>query len=148
MYRVPNNGAHLSRFPLYYLGDGSGGLLALPTYEYRCLSCEHQFERFQRMSDDPVKECEVCGAPVKRLLFPVAIHFKGNGFYSTDYARRSALGSSSVSNGNGDGAEKSCSSEGAAATESPKVVSSGSSGSSGSSESGNSTPVSATAKND
>jgi putative FmdB family regulatory protein len=65
----------------------------LPTYEYRCVSCEHQFERFQRMSDEPVKVCEVCGEPVKRLLFPVAIQFKGNGFYTTDYARRSALGS-------------------------------------------------------
>jgi len=65
----------------------------LPTYEYRCVSCEHQFERIQRMSDDPVKECEVCGEPVKRLLFPVAIHFKGSGFYLTDYARRNALGS-------------------------------------------------------
>jgi len=65
----------------------------LPTYEYRCLSCEHQFERFQRMSDDPVKECEVCGEPVRRLLFPVAIQFKGNGFYTTDYARRGTLSS-------------------------------------------------------
>lgn len=49
------------------------------------------------MSDDPVKECEVCGEPVKRLLFPVAIHFKGNGFYSTDYARKNALGSAGAS---------------------------------------------------
>ena len=65
----------------------------MPTYEYRCVSCEHQFERFQRMSDEPVKVCEVCGEPVKRLLFPVAIQFKGSGFYTTDYARRSALGS-------------------------------------------------------
>lgn len=73
----------------------------MPTYEYRCVSCEHQFERFQRMSDDPVKECEVCGEPVKRLLFPVAIHFKGNGFYSTDYARKSALGSAGTAAGNG-----------------------------------------------
>lgn len=73
----------------------------MPTYEYRCISCEHQFERFQRMSDDPVKECEVCGEPVKRLLFPVAIHFKGNGFYSTDYARKNALGSAGTSTGNG-----------------------------------------------
>jgi predicted nucleic acid-binding Zn ribbon protein len=44
------------------------------------------------MSDDPVKECEVCGEPVRRLLFPVAVHFKGNGFYSTDYGRKNALG--------------------------------------------------------
>jgi putative FmdB family regulatory protein len=77
----------------------------LPTYEYRCVSCEHQFERFQRMSDDPVQECEVCGSSVKRLLFPVAIHFKGSGFYSTDYARKNALGSAGSSAGNGGSSE-------------------------------------------
>jgi hypothetical protein len=44
------------------------------------------------MSDDPVKDCEVCGEPVKRLLFPVAVHFKGNGFYSTDYAKKNTIG--------------------------------------------------------
>lgn len=134
----------------------------MPTYEYRCLSCEHQFERFQRMSDDPVKECEVCGASVKRLLFPVAIHFKGKGFYSTDYSKRSALGSSGAStgngngdgNGDGNGSEKSSQSEGSGAGDAAKSASSESSGSSeskGSSESsgsGSSTPVSATAKND
>lgn len=66
----------------------------MPTYEYRCVSCQHQFERFQRITDEPVKECEVCGQPVKRLLFPVAIHFKGDGFYTTDYGRRSKFGGS------------------------------------------------------
>jgi putative FmdB family regulatory protein len=75
--------------------------MALPTYEYRCVSCEHQFERFQRMSDEPVKECEVCGEPVRRLLFPVAIQFKGSGFYTTDYARKSALSSSGSRSENG-----------------------------------------------
>lgn len=65
----------------------------MPTYEYRCLSCEHQFERFQRMSDEPVKVCEKCGEPVQRLLFPVAIQFKGSGFYTTDYARKNRKGS-------------------------------------------------------
>lgn len=68
----------------------------MPTYEYRCASCEHQFERFQRMSDDPITECELCGGSVKRLLFPVAIHFKGNGFYTTDYARRNVIGAGSA----------------------------------------------------
>ena len=77
----------------------------MPTYEYRCLSCEHQFERFQRMSDEPVKECEVCGEPVKRLLFPVAIHFKGNGFYSTDYARKNALGAAGASTATSGGSD-------------------------------------------
>ncbi len=65
----------------------------MPTYEYRCLTCEHQFERFQRMSDEPVKVCEKCGEPVQRLLFPVAIQFKGSGFYTTDYARKNGKGS-------------------------------------------------------
>ncbi len=65
----------------------------MPTYEYRCVSCEHQFERFQRMSDEPVKICEKCGEPVQRLLFPVAIQFKGSGFYTTDYARKNGKGS-------------------------------------------------------
>jgi len=73
----------------------------LPTYEYRCLSCEHQFERFQRMSDEPVKECEICGEPVRRLLFPVAIQFKGSGFYTTDYARRNTLSSAGTHKANG-----------------------------------------------
>lgn len=73
----------------------------MPTYEYRCVSCDHQFERFQRMSDEPVKECEICGEPVKRLLFPVAIHFKGSGFYSTDYARKNTLGTAGSAGGNG-----------------------------------------------
>ena len=82
----------------------------MPTYEYRCASCEHQFERFQRMADEPVKECEVCGAPVQRMLFPVAIHFKGNGFYSTDYAKRNNLataGSNGGSESSGDRSESS-----------------------------------------
>jgi putative FmdB family regulatory protein len=75
----------------------------LPTYEYRCVSCEHQFERFQRMSDEPVKVCEKCGEPVRRLLFPVAIQFKGNGFYTTDYARKNGKGAvGSQGNGGGD----------------------------------------------
>lgn len=86
----------------------------MPTYEYRCDSCAHQFERFQRMSDDPVKECEVCGSSVKRLLFPVAIHFKGSGFYSTDYARKNALGSAGTASGNGGGGESGSAGEGPA----------------------------------
>jgi hypothetical protein len=57
------------------------------------------------MSDDPVKECEVCGSSVRRLLFPVAIHFKGSGFYSTDYARKNALGSAGTQTANGGGPE-------------------------------------------
>jgi putative FmdB family regulatory protein len=61
----------------------------VPIYEYRCPN-GHTFEVFQRMSDPPVSTCEVCGAgPVEKVLFPVAVHFKGKGFYSTDYGRGS-----------------------------------------------------------
>jgi putative FmdB family regulatory protein len=63
----------------------------MPIYEYRC-SNGHEFEVFQAMSDDPVAECEVCGAPVERIFRPVAVHFKGSGFYTTDYARKSKSG--------------------------------------------------------
>ncbi|HSC93066.1 MAG TPA: zinc ribbon domain-containing protein [Gaiellaceae bacterium] len=59
----------------------------MPIYEYRCPN-NHVFELFQRMSDAPPATCEVCGAaPVERVLYPVAVHFKGSGFYSTDYGR-------------------------------------------------------------
>jgi putative FmdB family regulatory protein len=59
----------------------------MPTYEYRC-DKGHTFEVVQRMSDDPVATCEVCGRPVQRVLHPVAVHFKGSGFYNTDYGTR------------------------------------------------------------
>lgn len=59
----------------------------MPTYEYRCDN-GHVFEALQSMSDDPLEVCEVCGAPCRRLLSPPAIHYKGSGFYTTDYARK------------------------------------------------------------
>ena len=60
----------------------------MPIYEYRCQN-DHRFEVLQKFADDPITECEVCGAPAQRVLHPVAIHFKGSGFYSTDYGRGS-----------------------------------------------------------
>lgn len=59
----------------------------MPIYEYRCPN-GHTFEVFQRMTDPPSESCETCGAsPVEKVLYPVAVHFKGSGFYSTDYGR-------------------------------------------------------------
>jgi putative FmdB family regulatory protein len=57
----------------------------MPIYEYRCRN-GHDFEVFQSMSEDPVSRCPECAAPVERVFRPVAVHFKGSGFYSTDYA--------------------------------------------------------------
>ena len=70
----------------------------MPTYEYRCKN-GHQFEVIQSMSDDPIAVCQVCGAPVERVFHPVAVHFKGSGFYTTDYGknRGAASGSDSAS---------------------------------------------------
>jgi putative FmdB family regulatory protein len=59
----------------------------MPIYEYRCQQ-GHTFEVMQRMSDDPVQTCETCAAPVARVFHPVAVHFKGSGFYNTDYGTR------------------------------------------------------------
>jgi putative FmdB family regulatory protein len=59
----------------------------MPIYEYRC-EHGHTFEVMQRMSDDPVQTCETCAAPVSRVFHPVAVHFKGSGFYNTDYGTR------------------------------------------------------------
>ncbi|HEX8053988.1 MAG TPA: FmdB family zinc ribbon protein [Thermoleophilaceae bacterium] len=61
----------------------------MPFYEYRCKN-GHTFEVMQRMSDDPVSVCQECGAPVQRVFHPVAVHFKGSGFYTTDYGRKKA----------------------------------------------------------
>jgi putative FmdB family regulatory protein len=61
----------------------------VPIYEYRCPN-GHVFELFQRFDEPPAETCEVCGAaPVTKVLYPVAVHFKGSGFYSTDYGRGS-----------------------------------------------------------
>ncbi|MGI9556691.1 MAG: FmdB family zinc ribbon protein [Solirubrobacterales bacterium] len=68
----------------------------MPIYEYRCEN-GHQFEVFRNMSDDPLTSCEECGAPVQRVFNPVAVHFKGSGFYTTDYAKSD--GKSAASDG-------------------------------------------------
>ena len=83
----------------------------MPIYEYRCPN-GHQFEVFQAMSDDPVSTCEVCGAPVERIFRPVAVHFKGSGFYTTDYARKSKASASSDGKGSSDSKSESKSSDG------------------------------------
>src|SRR4051812_37088685 len=59
----------------------------MPIYEYRC-ERGHNFEVMQRMTDEPVSSCTTCEAPVQRVFHPVAVHFKGKGFYNTDYGTR------------------------------------------------------------
>jgi putative FmdB family regulatory protein len=60
---------------------------AMPIYEYRCKK-GHTFDHRQSFSDDAIDTCEVCGAPATRVFRPPAVHFKGSGFYNTDYGTR------------------------------------------------------------
>jgi putative FmdB family regulatory protein len=92
----------------------------VPIYEYKCDN-GHVFDVLQKMSEDPLTECVECGAPAQRVLTAPAVHFKGSGFYNTDYGKRKGGGS----NGSGDGSSSS--------------ESKSSDSSSGSSESGSST---------
>jgi putative FmdB family regulatory protein len=68
----------------------------MPIYEYRCEN-GHLFEVMQRMTEDPLTSCSTCEAPVQRVFHPVAVHFKGSGFYNTDYGKKSKSASSSES---------------------------------------------------
>ena len=77
-HALPADGAH---YPLASDAD-----LRVPLHN------GHVFEVIQSMSDDPVETCEVCGAPVERVFHPVAVHFKGSGFYSTDYGAKAKAG--------------------------------------------------------
>ncbi|MDR0787006.1 MAG: zinc ribbon domain-containing protein [Gemmatimonadota bacterium] len=107
----------------------------MPTYEYRCPACRAEFEKFQRMSDEPVAECPKCGAAAERRLSGGAgFLFKGSGFYITDYRSegyRKAAGSEksggeSTSGGSGSAA-------GGSASSAPKPASDGGTGGSSSS---------------
>jgi putative FmdB family regulatory protein len=68
----------------------------MPIYEYRC-ERGHTFEVMQRMTEDPLELCEEHGTPVQRVFHPVAVHFKGSGFYSTDYGKKKSASESSSS---------------------------------------------------
>ena len=59
----------------------------MPIYEYKCEN-GHVFDVMQKLSEDPLTSCVECGAPVRKVLHPVGISFKGSGFYSTDYSKK------------------------------------------------------------
>lgn len=56
----------------------------MPTYEYRCDSCDKTFDVVQSFHDDPLETCPTCGSPVRKVFGSVGIVFKGSGFYKTD----------------------------------------------------------------
>jgi putative FmdB family regulatory protein len=99
----------------------------MPIYEYRCEQ-GHTFEVMRRMSDDPVLSCQTCSSPVERVFHPVAVHFKGKGFYNTDYGTRKRSrelkesgeggGSDAKQNGSGDAKKDSSSDSTSSSTKS------------------------------
>jgi putative FmdB family regulatory protein len=68
----------------------------VPIYEYKCEN-DHVFDVMQKMADEPLTECVECGAPAQRQLTAPAVHFKGSGFYNTDYGKRKGGGSNGSS---------------------------------------------------
>jgi putative FmdB family regulatory protein len=72
----------------------------VPIYEYKCEN-GHVFDVMQRMADEALTECTECGAPCARVLTAPAVHFKGSGFYNTDYGKRKGGGNGASSEGGG-----------------------------------------------
>lgn len=79
----------------------------MPIYTYKCEKCGHRFDQTQKITDKPVKECEQCGSPVKRVFHPVGIIFKGSGFYKTDYADKGQEKPAASDNGDSPSKDKS-----------------------------------------
>jgi putative FmdB family regulatory protein len=95
----------------------------MPIYEYKCEN-GHVFDVIQRMVDEPLTECQECGAPAVRVLHSPAVHFKGSGFYNTDYGKKKGGGNG----GSGEGSKESKGSESSSQSESSAGESSASKG--------------------
>lgn len=81
----------------------------MPTYEYECRKCSHQFELFQQMKAEPVKICPKCKGELRRLIGAGAgIIFKGSGFYATDYPRKAKIGQEKSACGSSNSCPASC----------------------------------------
>jgi putative FmdB family regulatory protein len=78
----------------------------LPLYDYVCISNKHEFELRESVHDEPATECPTCGGPVRRVIHPVGIVFKGSGFYTTDSRKPIALSKTSSSKASEDGASR------------------------------------------
>lgn len=107
----------------------------MPTYGYRCQSCEREFDVWQRMTDESKASCPTCGGSGKRLFFPAGLVFKGSGFYVTDN-RRGAGSNGSSSSASKDSASKDSANKDSKSTSKPDSGSS-SSGSTAGTSAGN-----------
>jgi putative FmdB family regulatory protein len=101
----------------------------MPIYEYRCEN-GHTFEVMQKMTDDPVTSCPDDGSPVQRVFHPVAVHFKGSGFYNTDYGKKKSGAAAANSESGGSSGESKSTSDSSSSSSSSSSDSSSSSSSS------------------
>ena len=121
---------------------------AMPIYEYRCTK-GHVFDVRQGFTDDPLDTCEVCGAPAQKVLHAPAVHFKGSGFYNTDYGTRKRARekeSKEAASASGKSDSKDSSSSSSSSSSSDGSSSSSSDSKSSSSESGSSSDKKSGAK--
>jgi len=114
----------------------------MPIYEYRCLDCDHEFERMQKFSEPPLKTCPICDGTVQKLISRSAFHLKGDGWYVTDYARKSGNNGKSESTSTAESTSSSNSSETSKSDSSSASSKSSESSSSSSSTATSSTPSS------
>jgi putative FmdB family regulatory protein len=84
----------------------------MPTYEYRCKDCRHEFEAVQSFTDDALTECPQCHGPLRKVFGNVGISFKGSGFYKTDHGSKSKATAGSSSSGDSGGSSSDASSKG------------------------------------
>jgi putative FmdB family regulatory protein len=77
----------------------------MPTYEYRCMACGNRFDVFQRIDEEPLRECRRCGGELRKVFHPAGIVFKGSGFYATD-SRAASTSASKDGDGGGKGEGK------------------------------------------
>jgi len=94
----------------------------MPLYEYKCRN-GHLFEVIHGMTEPSPETCEVCGAgPLQRVLHPVAVHYKGSGFYSTDYGRKGKQPAKDGGSSSSDGSSSSSSDSGSGSGDSKKAA--------------------------
>ncbi|HWD69643.1 MAG TPA: FmdB family zinc ribbon protein [Solirubrobacteraceae bacterium] len=102
----------------------------MPIYEYKCKK-GHVFEVMQSFNDEALTKCEVCGAPVQRVYHPVSVHFKGSGFYNTDYGTKRRAREAKENKESSSKESSSSGSEGSSSSSESKTSDSGSKSDSG-----------------
>jgi putative FmdB family regulatory protein len=92
----------------------------MPTYEYQCKNCDHHFEIWQKMTDEPLTVCPECNGSIRRVLFPAGIVFKGSGFYKTDHGSGAVVSDSHANGHKENGAKTESTGEKKSGSESEK----------------------------